>query len=96
MFQGGSYGKTWPYFSVRDVEIEEVAFREAPSAKRTKPCSTPRTKAKLGFLNVVALFSFCSVILMFAVPALIAALVLIFSQRFDPRLIFPTERDALQ
>jgi hypothetical protein len=63
-------------------DVEEIAGRGSPKAGRSKHGNAPPKVAKLSFLNALALFSFCAVILVFAVPALMALLYVMFSVVF--------------
>lgn len=68
-------GRTYQW---RDEEIEEVKPVRVRASRARRP-APPLKPARLGFQNGLLLFTFCSVTLVFAVPALIAFLVLIYS-----------------
>lgn len=69
-------------FQWRDEEIEEVSITPAPGARRSRRTAAPPKPARLGFQNGLLLFTVCSVTMVFAVPALIAVLYVIFSVIF--------------
>lgn len=69
-------------FQWRDEKIEEVTLACAPGASRARRAAVPPKPARLGFQNGLLLFTICSVIMVFAVPALIAVLYVIFSVIF--------------
>jgi uncharacterized membrane protein len=69
-------------FQWRDEEIEDVSITDTPGASRARRTAAPHKPARLGFQNGLLLFTVCSVIMVFAVPALIAVLYVIFSVIF--------------
>lgn len=71
-------GRTYQW---RDEKIEEVTSARTGTS-RPKRTAAPPKSARLGFQNGLLLFTFCSVIMVFAVPALIAVLYVIFSVIF--------------
>lgn len=66
-------------FQWRAEEVEEVTLVGAPGATRPRRAAAPPKPARLGFQNGLLLFTISSVIMVFAVPALIVVLVLIYS-----------------
>lgn len=69
-------------FQWRDEKIEEVTLAGVPGATRPKRAAAPSKPAKLGFQNGLLLFTICSLIMVFAVPALIALLSVIYAVIF--------------
>ncbi|RBH54201.1 MULTISPECIES: hypothetical protein [Pseudomonas] len=66
----------------RNEEVEEVTLAGASGSTRPRRSAAPPKPAKLGFQNGLLLFIICSVIMVFAVPALIAVLCVIYAVIF--------------
>ncbi|EXF95726.1 hypothetical protein HK44_023585 [Pseudomonas fluorescens HK44] len=69
-------------FQWRDEEVVEVTLAGTPGASRARLAAAPPKLARLGFFNGLLLFTICSVIMVFAVPALIALLSVIYAVIF--------------
>ncbi len=69
-------------FQWQGETIEEVSNTISPGRGHARRVAEPSARAKLGFQNGLLLFIICSAIMLFAVPALIVVLSVIYAVIF--------------